>query len=105
MKFLDKFGMKPKHFELDGEKIFYKAISYNLAIALANEYNDVVRQLIIIRHCLCEEDGSMVFSEDQDLAEIGDALPFEIISQISTEIAKQSGPKARDENLKKKHNN
>lgn len=104
MKFLDKFGLKPLSFELEGETVYYKQISYNLAITIANENNDIIRQLIIIRHCLCEEeDGSMVFHEDTDLAEIGDKLPFETISTIATEIAKLSGPKARDEQLKKKH--
>lgn len=103
MKFLDKFGLKPLSFELEGETVYYKQISYNLAVAITHEYNDIMRQLIIIRHCLCEEDGSMVFHEDTDLAEIGDKLPFETISTIATEIAKLSGPKARDEQLKKKH--
>ncbi|NEX74797.1 hypothetical protein [Aeromonas rivipollensis] len=103
MKFLDKFGLKPLSFELEGETVYYKQISYNLAVAITHEYNDIMRQLIIIRHCLCEEDGSMVFHEDTDLAEIGDKLPFEIISLIATEISNSSGPKVRDEQLKKKH--
>ncbi|MFQ2569779.1 hypothetical protein ACK3Z8_00775 [Aeromonas caviae] len=101
MKFLDKFGLKPTKIEIDGELIYYKAISYNLACALANEPSDVIRQLIIIRHCLCEENGQMVFAEDTDLAEIGDSLPFELISKISTEIAKSSGPRQRNEVVKK----
>lgn len=103
MKFLDKFGLKPLSFNLNGETVYFKQISYNLAVAITHEYNDIMRQLIIIRHCLCEEDGSMVFHEDTDLAEIGDKLPFEIISLIATEISNSSGPKVRDEQLKKKH--
>lgn len=102
MKFLDKFGLSPKSFDIDGKPVYCKSISYNLAIAIANEPNDVVRQLLIIRHCLCEEDGSPCFQPDINLEEIGDILAFEYISQIATKIAKLSGPKERDENIKKK---
>lgn len=104
--FLKKFGLKPKKlkFEYEGEEqtVYYKPISYNLAIAIANQYNDTIRQLIIIRHCLCDEDGTMVFDEQKELAEIGDELPFEVIGLVSAAIAKTSGPKERDDQITKK---
>ncbi|MFQ2266814.1 hypothetical protein ACK321_12190 [Aeromonas hydrophila] len=106
MSILDKYGLKPKvvKFELDGEthEFYAKKISFNLALAISQQFNEEVRQLAIIKYCLCEEDGAMVFSEDCDLAEIGDQLPYELIALLSTEIAKMSGPKARTEDVKKK---
>ncbi|QBX71544.1 hypothetical protein E4630_12110 [Aeromonas hydrophila] len=106
MKILDRFGLKPKKLEIefDGEKqeFFAKPISYNLAVFIANEFDDNIRKLVIVRHCLCEEDGTMVFEEDTDLEVIGDQLPYEAISLMALEIAKSSGPKARGDELVKK---
>lgn len=106
MKMLDKFGIKVKKlsFEIDGEtQYFYsKPITYNLAQYLRNQHDEVIQQLVLIRHCLCEEDGSMTFSEDTPLEVIGDLLPYECISLMATSIANTSGPKARDENTIKK---
>ncbi|MGE6115168.1 hypothetical protein ACLHZU_03645 [Aeromonas salmonicida] len=106
MKMLDKFGLKPNKLSItidDEKQEFYsKLISYNLAVFLANNHDDIINQLTIIRHCLCEEDGTLVFSYDTPLEEIGDMFPFEVISLIATEIAKSSGPKARNENVIKK---
>lgn len=106
MKMLDKFGLKPKkmYIEVDGEKqeFFSKPISYNLAHYLRTQYDEIIQQLVIIRHCLCEQDGSMVFSEDTPLEVIGDMLPYENISLMAAEIAKSSGPKAREESIVKK---
>ncbi|AVP84523.1 hypothetical protein [Aeromonas hydrophila] len=106
MSILDKYGLKPKvvKFELDGEahEFYAKKISFNLALAISQQFNETVNQLAIIKYCLCEEDGTMVFSEDCDLAEIGDQLPFEIIDLLSKKILKMSGPKARTEDVKKK---
>lgn len=109
MSFLDKFGLQPKKitFELDNEshEFYAKPISFNLALAISQQFNETVNQLAIIKYCLCEEDGTMVFASDCDLAEIGDQLPFEIIDLLSKKILKMSGPKARTEDVKKKHGN
>lgn len=106
MSTLEKYGLKPKvvKFELDGEVyVFYaKQISLNLALAISQQFNEIANQLAIIKFCLCEEDGTMVFASDCDLAEIGDQFQYEIIALLSTEIAKMSGPKARTEDVKKK---
>ncbi|MGE6114353.1 hypothetical protein ACLHZ0_21580 [Aeromonas salmonicida] len=109
MSFLDKYGLKPKKIKinLDGEEheFYAKQISFNLAVALAQQFNEVARQLAIVKYCLCEEDGSMVFPEDIALEVIGDKLPYEVISIVATKIAKMSGPKERIEDVKKKHGN
>lgn len=106
MKMLDRFGLKPKKFEIeyDGEKqeFYSKPISYNLAVFITNEFDDNIRKLVIVRHCLCEADGTMIFEEDTDLGVIGDQLPYEVISLMALEIAKSSGPKARGDELVKK---
>ncbi|WP_273761201.1 hypothetical protein [Aeromonas hydrophila] len=106
MKMLDKFGLKPKkmYIEVDGEKkeFYSKPISYNLAVFIGNQQDDIIRQLTMIRHCLCEQDGSMTFSEDTPLEHIGDVFPFEVIGLMAAEIAKSSGPKAREESIVKK---
>ena len=106
MKMLDKFGLKPKKLfiELDREKQEFhsKPISYNLAVFIANEFDENIRKLVIVRHCLCEQDGTMVFEEDTPLDVIGDALPYEVIGLMAIEIAKSSGPKARGEEVVKK---
>lgn len=106
MKMLDKFGLRPKKLEIEfeGEKqyFFAKPISYNLAVFIANEFNNHIRQLVIVRHCLCEEDGTLVFDENADLDEIGDKFPYEVISLMSAEISRSSGPVARSEDLAKK---
>lgn len=106
MKMLDRFGLKPKKLfiEVDGEKqeFYSKPISYNLAVFIGNEFDDNIRKLVIVRHCLCEADGTMVFEEDTDLGVIGDQLPYEVISLMALEIAKSSGPKARGDELVKK---
>ncbi|WP_330544496.1 hypothetical protein V0242_11795 [Aeromonas hydrophila] len=106
MKMIDKFGLKPKkmYIEVDGEKqeFYSKPISYNLAVFIGNQQDDIIRQLTMIRHCLCEQDGSMTFSEDTPLEQIGDVFPFEIIGLMAAEIAKSSGPKAREESIVKK---
>ncbi|MCR6739103.1 hypothetical protein NVV56_09390 [Aeromonas dhakensis] len=106
MSILDKYGLKPTKvkFELDGEiyEFYAKKISFNLAIAIAQQFNEIANQLAIIKFCLCEEDGTMVFASDCDLAEIGDHFPYELIILLSTEIAKMSGPQSRTEDVKKK---
>lgn len=106
MSVLDKYGLKPKvvKFELDGEvyEFYAKQISLNLALAISQQFNELVNALAIIKFCLCEEDGKMVFASDCDLAEIGDHFQYEIILKLSAEIAKMSGPKARTEDVKKK---
>ncbi|ENC6658097.1 hypothetical protein ABKY47_002561 [Aeromonas hydrophila] len=109
MSILDKYGLKPKKvkIELDGDEheFYAKKISFNLANALSQQYDEEVRQLAIIKYCLCEEDGVMVFASDCDLSEIGDQFQYELIALLSTEIAKMSGPQSRTEDVKKKLGN
>ncbi|WP_323901869.1 hypothetical protein [Aeromonas hydrophila] len=109
MSTLDKYGLKPTKvkIELDGDEheFYAKKISFNLANALSQQFNEIANQLAIIKFCLCEEDGTMVFARDCDLYEIGDHFPYELIALLSTEIAKLSGPQSRTEDIKKKLGN
>lgn len=101
MNMKEKFGLKPKKLfiEYDGEiqEFYAKPISYNLALFIAREFNEVIQQLTIIRHTLCDENGVMEFEEDTPFEVIGDTFPFEVISLMTTEIAKSSGPNANAE--------
>jgi hypothetical protein len=58
MKMLDRFGLKPKKgtIEVDGEilEFFYKPMSYNLAHEACKQFDEVIRTLLIVRHCLVE---------------------------------------------------
>ncbi|MGY3913618.1 hypothetical protein ACW5XW_23840 [Aeromonas piscicola] len=95
MKMLDRFGLKPKtgRIEVDGENLefFYKPMSFNLVREVCNQFDDVIRTLLVARHCLVESNGEPVFDPDVDLSVIGDAFEFHIISLMSAHIVNDSG--------------
>ena len=104
--FLKKYGLKPKKVQIEyngkNELFHYRPISYNLAVAITGQTNDLVRQLLIIRHCLCDKNGKLIFDEKKDLAEIGDELSFDLVGLMSKEIANASGPQAQGKDILKK---
>ncbi|MGY6036646.1 hypothetical protein [Aeromonas sp. AE23HZ002T15] len=109
MDFLSKYSLKPHEIKvqyLDEEHVFHaKSISYNLAFQLKQSYAENIIQLAIIKYCLCNEDGTMIFAEDFDLGELGDQMGFELITLLSDAIADLSKPAKRAENVKKKQDN
>ncbi|MDM5128656.1 hypothetical protein [Aeromonas salmonicida] len=95
MKMIDRFGLKPKKGTIKVEdetlEFFYKPMSYNLVYEVCNQFDEVIRTLLIIRHCLVESNGEPVFDPNVDLSVIGDVFEYHIISLMSTHIVNDSG--------------
>lgn len=108
-KFLDKHKLKPQLMSYTHEDVtheFYaKPISYNVFRFIKQEHVDPeIRALTIVKYCLMDEDGTMVFDENCDIEEIGDSLAYEVIVLIADKIAEETNNSNRMKNIKKKHN-
>ncbi|MEB6640868.1 hypothetical protein MXM19_08410 [Aeromonas caviae] len=107
----EKFKLKPKLIKFDvlGEEqeAYIKTPSYNLVRWLASnvDTDQTIQTLMVIKFCLCNEDGTMVIHEDSDLSCVGDIFPAEFILPLGEAILREWDLSTRNENVKKKQGN
>lgn len=107
----EKFKLKPKLIKFDvlGEEqeAYIKTPSHNLVMWLAANQgiDETIQTLMVIKYCLCNEDGTMVVHGDSDLMVIGDLFPAEFVLPLGKAILHEWNLSTRNENVKKKHGN
>lgn len=81
-------GYKPVETKLSclDESIFLRQMSYKGVLALAKCINPTERSIILTIYSLCDEQGNLVFTEDDK--ETVSEIPYQVISEIAFEAAK-----------------
>ncbi|EJG0782048.1 hypothetical protein C2F72_RS01370 [Vibrio parahaemolyticus] len=82
-------GFKPVETKLEclDEPIFLREMSYKGVLAVAKCITPTERSIIMTIYSLCDENGNLVFTED-DKELVAEQIPYTVISEIAFEAAK-----------------
>lgn len=87
MNFIEKFGIKPVKKSMgDGTEIFIRELSYKGAVAVACEYSNAEKAIVTMINGLCDEQGKLVFTEDQK-DWVKENMPVQVIQEVAAMIA------------------